>query len=598
MFEKENTQFLKRTLFLGTLQLILICVLFCRMYYLQILEGSYYHLLAEGNRIATRPLIPLRGQLYDRNGVHLAHNETSFRLILLTDKKDEAEETFESLSKFIFLAEEEKEELRKMVGKKRGLDAVIIKDNLTWSEVSTIELHVAELPGISIEVGAVRKYPEKLAGAHLLGYVSSPSEKEQEDLFLTIPGIKTGKSGLEKYFESRLRGASGHGAFEVNARRKIVRELHQTASVPGEDIHLTIDARLQAYAQDVLSSYQSAAAVVMDIQNGDILALVSSPSFDPNLFPQGINHKDWAELRDNAYVPLTNKTISGLYPPGSTVKPTVALAALQSGVITKDTKIYCPGYMYVGNHKFHCMHAHGMVDVAQALTRSCDVFFYEVAKKLGIDRLSAFYREIGLGEGGFAGFPYGKKGLIPTKAWKKEHKHSNWTVSDTIQASIGQGYMLASPIELAVMIARLVGGKKLVPRLEKEGDVVFEDMGYDKDHIELILKAMIETCNSPDGTAYRWRIPIIGMEMGGKTGTSQVRRITLQQRKAGETKTHHLPWKYREHGLFMGFAPIHAPRYVIGVVVEHAGGASLAVQVGRDLLTKVQYLERQGKDAS
>ncbi len=598
MFEKENTQFLRRTLFLGSLQLILIGLLFCRMYYLQILEGQYYRLLAEGNRIATRPLIPLRGQIYDRNGVHLVQNETSFRLVLLTDKKDEVEETLTTLSKLIALSGEEKEELLKIIRKKRGLDSIVIKDNLTWPEVSTIELHAAELPGISIEVGAVRKYPEKLGGAHLLGYVASPSEKEEEDPFLAIPGVKTGKNGLEKYFESRLRGIAGHSAFEVNAKRKVIRELHQTPPIPGEDIYLTINSQLQAYAQEVLSNYESASAVVIDIQNGDILALVSSPSFDPNLFPQGISHKDWAELRDNTYVPLTNKGVSGLYPPGSTVKPAVALAALQSGVINKDTTVYCPGYIYVGNHKFHCMHSHGMVNVSRALTESCDVFFYEIAKKLGIDRLSAFFREVGLGEGGCAGFPHSKKGLVPTKAWKKEHKQMNWTVSDTIQASIGQGYMLASPIELAVMVARLVGGKKLIPRLEKGENIDFEDMRYDKDQLGIILQAMIETCNSPYGTAFRWRIPIEGMEMGGKTGTSQVRRITLQQRMAGQTKTHHLPWKYREHGLFMGFAPIQAPRYVIGVVVEHSGGASLAVQVGRDILTKVQFIERQSKNAS
>jgi len=314
MFEQENTLFLRRILFLGIVQCALILILLGRMYYLQIVERAYYHLLAEGNRVAMRPLLPLRGQIYDRNEIPLAQNETSFRILLLTDKKNEIEETLEVLSGLITLSLEDKEEVLKMVRKKKGLDSLIIKDNLTWDEVSAIELHADDLPGISVEVGSMRKYPDVFKGAHLLGYVSSPSLKEEnEDLMLTIPGLKVGKVGMEKYFDSRLRGVPGQSALEVNARRKIVRQLHQVSSLPGEDIHLTIDGRLQAYAQDVLSAYESASAVVIDIRNGDILALVSHPSFNPNLFPQGISHKDWGELQENPYVPLTNKAISGLY---------------------------------------------------------------------------------------------------------------------------------------------------------------------------------------------------------------------------------------------------------------------------------------------
>jgi len=597
MVEKGDTQFLRRALFLGVLQLVLIAILLGRMYYLQIFEGSYYHLLAEGNRIATRPLLPLRGQMYDRNGILLAQNETSFRLVLLTDKKDEIEETLETLSSLIMLSPEEKEEILKTTQKKRGLDSLIIKDNLSWHEVSAIELHAADLPGISVEVGSMRKYPENFRGAHLMGYVAAPSEKEQEgDPMLAIPGLKVGKVGLEKFFEARLRGIPGHSAFEVNARRKIVRELDQVASVPGGDIQLTLDARLQGYAQEVLSAYESASAVVIDIRNGDVLALVSHPSFDPNLFPQGISRKDWHELRDNPYVPLTNKAISGLFPPGSTIKLFVALAALQSGVIDKTSTVYCPGYIYVGDHKFHCWRkeGHGTVNVSRALSESCDVFFYEVAKKVGIERLAALFQDVGIGEGGgLEGFPHCKKGLVPTKKWKKEKKNAKWTVSDTIQTCIGQGYMLTTPLELAVAIARLVGRKRLTPRLEGQDTPFFPNMEYDAKHLDLILEVMNATSNTPAGTAFRWRIPIEGKEMGGKTGTSQVRRITMQQRQAGQTKTTHLPWKYREHGLFLGYAPVHAPRYAVVVIVEHAGGASLAVQAARDILLKAQLFETE-----
>ncbi|MBY0293418.1 MAG: penicillin-binding protein 2 [Alphaproteobacteria bacterium] len=597
MSEKENTQFLGRTLFLGILQFVLLLLLLGRMYYLQIFEGNYYHLLAEGNRIATRPLIPLRGQIYDRHKSPLAQNEASFRAVLLTDKKDKIEEVLDTLSGLIALSFEEREEVLKLAQKKRGFDSIIVKDNLSWPEISAIELHVADLPGISIEVGSVRKYPEILNGAHLLGYIASPSEKEQEeDSMLTIPGLKVGKVGLEKYYDVRLRGLPGHSAFEVNAKRKIVRDLHQVASIPGEDVHLTLDARLQAYAQETLSSYESASAVVIDIQNGDILTLVSTPSFDPNLFPRGISHTDWLKLRDNPYVPLTNKAISGLYPPGSTLKPFVTLAALHSGVIDENSTIHCPGYMFVGTHKFHCYRktGHGSVNFSRAVAESCDVFFYEIGKKVDIDLLSTVYQDFGLGRAGFEGLPHSKKGLVPTKNWKKEEKSANWTVSDTVQTSIGQGYMLATPLELVVAMARLAGGgKRLVPRLEDQGTVSFQDMGYEQKYIKAILETMNATVNKPSGTAFRWRIPIEGMEMAGKTGTSQVRRITLQQRKAGQTKTAHLPWKYREHGLFLGYAPAHKPRYAIVVVIEHAGGASLAVQAARDILLKAQFLEKE-----
>lgn len=594
MSEENNNKFIRRVLVIGIVQLVIITILLGRMYYLQILEGAHYHLLAEGNRIATRPLLPLRGQIYDRNGILLAQNETNFRVVFLADKRADIEETLYTLSKLIPLSPEEKREALETVQKKRGLDSVIIKDNLTWEELSAIELHTADLPGISIDIGSIRKYPKAFAGAHLIGYIGSSSEKEQaSDPMLTIPDLKIGKVGLEKYFDQYLRGIPGHSAFEINAKRKIIRELTQLPSTPGQDIYLTIDSRLQDYAQNILSRYASAAAVVMDIHNGDILTLISTPSFDPNLFPQGISYKEWDELQENPYLPLTNKAISGLYAPGSTVKLFVALAALQLGIIDENSTIYCPGHIYVGDHKFHCMHAHGNVNVSRAIIESCDVFFYEISKRVGIDSLSVLYQKAGLGGGGLENFPHIKTGLVPTKAWKKEKKNGNWTISDTIQASIGQGYMNTTPLELATAIARLAsGGKKVIPRLSGRGPVSFPSLNFDQQHLQTILRATQGVVNAPNGTAYRNRITTPGLEMAGKTGTSQVCRITLKQRKAGLTKTSHLPWKYREHGLFIGYAPLEAPKYAIAVVVAHAGGSGPAIQAARDILQYAQQLEK------
>lgn len=596
MFDKITAQFLRRAFFLGGIQCFGFLILIGRMYYLQIMEGAYYHLLAEDNRIVTRALLPLRGEMCDRHGVPLAQNKMTFRLVFLTDKKDKLEKTLETLSTLIVFSEEEKEEALREAYKKRGLSSVILKENLTWEEVSAIELHGGDLPGISVEIGGVRTYPGNSVGAHVLGYVATPSEKEQvDDGGLTVPGMKVGKTGLEKHFDQRLRGELGYSAFEVNARRKVVRELQKKTSVPGETISLTLDGELQTYVQEALVVYPSAAAVVMDLQNGDILALASSPSFDPNFFPQGISHKEWNKLRDNPYVPLTNKVMAGRYPPGSTIKPLVALAALQAGVIDKNTTIHCPGHMYVGTHKFHCMQkgGHGSLNVSQAIAKSCDVFFYEVAKRVGIDRLSQVYQDFGIGSGGLEAFPNQKHGLVPTKTWKKEKKGADWTVSDTVQTSIGQGYMLSTPFELVLAMARLgAGGKKVIPRFEGTAPVSFEPMSYNPEYVKLVLGGMADVVNRPGGTAFRWPIPFSGFEMGGKTGTSQVRRITLQQRAAGQTKTHHLPWKYREHGLFVGYAPLQNPRYAVAVLIEHAGGSGPAVQVARDILLKTQLLER------
>jgi len=591
--DKSYATFIKRLLFLGALQIVLLLVVVSRMVYLEIIEAEYFKTLADGNRIAMEPSIPPRGRITDRNGIELATNQSSFRLVFHKDGKTKLPNILPNLEDVIFLSEDDKEDMLSSYKKSRGIQPLILKDNLTWEEVSALELHSAHLPRMTVELGLQRTYPKREEGAHILGYVAAPSIQEvEDDPALDIPGLLYGKVGIEKMFDQNLRGSLGYKNLEVNARRQVVREIEHDHGISGENLTLAVDQRLQEFAQDRLGEFESASLVVVNIETGEVLAMVSNPSYNPNLFPDGISHTNWRALMDNPYVPLTNKAVSGTYPPGSPMKVLVILAGLESGVITQDTKFHCPGYHYVGNHKFHCWKkgGHGLIDAKGSIRESCDVFIYETAKRVGIERISEMYKRFGLGEKVLDGFPHEKLGLIPSPDWKKEKKQEKWTVSDTIMTSIGQGYLLATPVQLAQVMARLATkGKEVnLSLLKKEAPETFQDMGLNPKNVELALESMKEVTNDPRGTSYNSRIWDASYAMGGKTGTSQVRRITEQQRALGITKTHHLPWKYREHGLFIGYAPINNPKYAIAVVIEHSAGASPAAQVARDVLLFTQ----------
>ncbi|MEB3702866.1 Cell division protein FtsI/penicillin-binding protein 2 [Candidatus Bealeia paramacronuclearis] len=591
--DKLYSQFLRRLLFLGALQIVLLLVLISRMAYLQVVQEEHYKVLSEGNRTAVEPSLPPRGRITDRNGVELATNRTSFRATFHKDGKTKLKDILPELEHVITFSEEEKTELLEKDQRTRGIQPLLIKDSLSWEEVSALELHSQKLPRITVELALQRFYPEKEISAHVLGYVAAPSQREVgADESLAIPGLMYGKVGIEKMWDDHLRGEMGYKYLEVNARRQVVRELEHSPGIPGENMSLALDQRLQNFAQKRLQEFESASLVVVNIETGEILALVSNPSYDPNLFPDGISHLNWRNLMDNPYVPLTNKAVSGTYPPGSPMKTLVILAGLESGVITKDTTFFCPGYHYVGNHKFHCWKkgGHGTINAVGSIRESCDVFLYETAKRLGIDRISQIYKQFGFGEKVLGNFPHEKPGLIPDKDWKKESKGENWTVSDTIMTSIGQGFVLTTPIQLAQMMARLAShGKEIDLSLVKGNPQNgFQEMGLNPKNVDIILEAMTEVTNDPRGTAYAYRILEASYAMGGKTGTSQVRRITDQQRLSGQTKTHHLPWKYREHGTFVGFAPSDHPKYAVAVVIEHSAGAAPAAQVARDILQFAQ----------
>lgn len=588
-----DQRFFNRLTFLLGMMLCLIFVLIGRIYYLQIYEGQHFRSLAEGNRIALQPVVSMRGEVYDRNGIPLAQNKATFHISLMKDKAADVDKALESLENYIHITDDDKRKINKKAKKKQGLEPLTLKEHLNWEEVSLIELNLDDLPGLSIEVGHMRYYPRDELVAHLLGYVSAPSEKEQDaDPILTIPGLPVGKVGIEKQLDKDLRGIPGHKQLEVNAARRVIRQISDFPARPGKPLTLTIDARLQEYTAERLAEHESGSAIVMDVHNGDIITFVSHPSFDPNLFVDGISHANWRALMDNPYVPLTNKAVAGSYPPGSTLKMLAAVAALDSGVVNEHTTFYCPGYMYVGNHKFHCWRrqGHGSVNAFQAIVSSCDVYFYEVAKRLGIEKLQEVYKEFGLASKHLVDFPHERSGLVPSRELKVKRTGHKWTVTDTILTIIGQGYMLATPMQLVVVAGRLATGKEVEPRLVMDDEQPEpKPVTVNPKYLALARKAMAAVVNSPGGTAYRWRMP--DAEFAGKTGTSQVRRITMEERMQNLTKSGHLDWKFREHGLFIGYYPEKDPKYAIAVVLEHVGGSSHAAKAARDILMKLQELE-------
>ncbi|MGL5009815.1 MAG: penicillin-binding protein 2, partial [Paracoccaceae bacterium] len=476
---------------------------------------------------------------------------------------------------------------------------IIVKDRLPWEDFSRVALNAPSLPGVQPEVGLSRIYPLVGDFSHVVGYVGPVSEKDLEgienpDPILSIPKFQIGKIGVERWQEDVLRGAAGTKRIEVNAVGRVMRELERVDGEPGADLILTIDADVQNFAQARLGE-ESAAAVVMDVNTGDLLAIASSPSFDPNLFVRGISQRDYSALLEDDHRPLANKTVQGVYPPGSTFKMVTAMAALEAGVITPESSFYCPGHLESGGRRFHCWKGggHGNVSLEQALSESCDVYFYEVALKVGIDNIAAMGKRLGLGMRHDLPMSAIAEGTMPNKAWKQESYQQDWRIGDTINASIGQGYVLTSPLQLAVMTARLATGRAVAPRLIRAIDGELQPvpdapaLGLKAADLASVQRGMYEVTMGRRGTAKSSRIVDETMVMAGKTGTSQVRNISAAERARGVVSNDDLPWERRDHALFVGYAPYAAPKYAISVVVEHGGGGSLAAApIARDIILR------------
>ncbi|MCF8474800.1 MAG: penicillin-binding protein 2 [Emcibacter sp.] len=561
--------------------LVLSSAIIGRMYFLQVVSQSQYKLLADRNRISLRLLAPQRGNILDRNGHELAINRTDYRVNIIPEQTEDVEKTLEALSLILPIQEWQKRRILSAVKKQRAFLPVTVAENLDWETFARLNVNMPDLPGVIPDMGITRYYPEKDTLAHIVGYVSSVNEQEiGEDPLLELPGFKIGKNGMERILDQRLRGKAGNSKVEVNVMGRAIRELSRNDSVPGDTLNLTIDRDIQNFTADFIRD-ESAAVVVMDVHTGDVLALVSTPSFDPNDFNLGISQKKYDALLHDARHPLTNKTIQGEYPPGSTIKMLIALGALEAGVINEDEKIFCNSKYHIGDTIKYCWkrEGHGHVNMVEAIAGSCDVYFYEVARRLGIDRIHKIFDRFGLGNKFDINIPGEKSGLNPSKGWKMATRGVGWQGGDTLNVGIGQGDVLVTPLQLCVMTSRLVnGGKAVLPKIllseTNETEDKIEKMPYTSRHIDVVLKGMEAVINKPFGVAYAQRMRQNDMSFGGKTGSAQVRRISKTERDDGVRKNEEKPWRERDHALFVGYGPLENPRYAVSVIVEHGGGGS------------------------
>jgi penicillin-binding protein 2 len=596
---ERHKQFSRRTVILAGGKLVLLSALVGRMYYLQVVESERYKTLADRNRINLRLLAPPRGRIVDRYGTPIAVNQRNYRVVLNLETTMDVEDTLRALGSIINIGKGERRRIMREIKRKPSFVPVTVRENLDWDKVARIEVNASDLPGVEIDEGLSRHYPFGKDTAHVLGYVASVSEKEVTgDPLLELPGFRIGKAGIEKFYDLPLRGVGGNSQVEVDALGRVIRELSRKEGQPGVELTLTIDVGLQIFVNRRLSG-KSGAAVIMDVHTGDILALASTPGFDPNAFNKGLSDKEWNTLLTNPKAPLTNKVISGQFSPGSTYKMVVALAALAKGAIMPESSFFCSGSIKLGNAEFHCWKrgGHGTVQLAKGITQSCDVFFYEVAKRTGVDQIAKMARRLGFGRKLGLDLPNEHGGLIPTREWKRKKYGIPWQQGETLIAGIGQGYILTTPLQLVVMTARLVnGGFGVKPRLtavqsnsSDPDSISGKDLGLLPEHLRIVREAMVDVVNSPRGTAFKARIKDQGFEMGGKTGTVQVRRITKAEREQGIIKNKDLPWKQRDHAMFVGFAPVNEPRYAAAVVIEHGGGGStVAAPIARDILLEAQ----------
>ena len=620
IFQNKSKTITRRMFIISVVKAGVFIAIISRLFYLQISENLKYRSLSDKNRFREWKIVPERGIIEDYFGNKIAKNTQLFQLHMLPEDVPNIEELFFKLSRIIDFDNKTQNRLIKKIKKRKPWEPIIVSENLNWEDFSKLNLFLHDLQGVKPVVSVTRKYSPEGSSSHLIGYVSDVSEKDLNNSELlrkiNVPGLKTGKNGLEKTFNDMMIGSPGIQRYEVNAHGKRIKELELITGERGKNFRTTIDQDIQKFTSELLEK-KSGSVCVMDIYTGDIVVLVSNPTFDANKFVNGISNKEWQDLITNPFKPLINKSLSGLYPPGSTIKPVVALSALENDIMSTKKTVYCKGNMELYGQTYHCWKekGHGYMNMRSAIKQSCDIYFYETARRLGIDRLSITAKDFGLGKKVLENFVEEKSGIVPNTKWKKENIGRGWVLGETLISGIGQGYFQSTPIQLCLMMAQLAnGGHEIKPRIvddkyklveitnawrkefiNRSKDIDFNNpiirkLYRNKENIKFVLDALYGATNEPLGTSYKSRLTKKEYIYAGKTGTSQIRRITAEEREL-KLKNKDLPYEKRDHALFIAFAPYKNPRYSISVVIEHGGsGSSGAAPIAKKVIKKV--LER------
>jgi len=616
-FQNKSKLISRRMFILSTVKVATFVIIISRLFYLQISENIKYRSLSDKNRLREWKIVPKRGIIEDYFGQEIAKNTQLFQLHMLPEDVPNLETLFFRLSKMIDLNDRKKSRLIKRLKKRKPWEPIIISDNLTWDEFSRINLFLHEMQGIKPVVSVARKYSKDGSSTHIIGYVSDTSQKDLENSELlreiNVPGLKTGKSGLEKLFNNEMIGLPGVQRFEVNAYGKRIKELKLIEGKSGQNFRTTIDQETQKFTSKLLKD-KSGSVCVMDIYTGDVVTMVSSPTYDPNKFVHGISTKDWNELIGNKKKPLINKSLMGLYPPGSTIKPIVALSALENDIVSTKFSVECRGKIELYGQTYHCWKekGHGYMQLRSAIKQSCDIYFYEISRRLGIDRLSITAKDFGLGKKVLDSFQEEKAGIVPNTEWKLNNIGSGWVLGETLISGIGQGYFQTTPLQLCLMIAQVAnGGYEIKPRIIDDkyslqpiidawrekfsleannnslSNLNLKKLYRNPENIKFVHDALYGATNEPMGTSYRSRHNKPEYMYAGKTGTSQIRRITAEEREL-KLKQSEMAYEKRDHALFVAFAPYKNPRYAISVVIEHGGaGSSGAAPIAKKVIKKV-----------
>ena len=591
----------RRMFILAAAKIIILGGIVSRLFFLQVKENKKYLTLSDKNRIREWKLPPIRGEFQDYFGNTIAGNFEAYQLHIIPEEVEDFRYVIYRVKELLELSEKQFKKIIKKKNEIKPWETLIVADNLSWEKFSKINNHLYDLNGVKPVISISRDYPYKENFTHILGYVSQANENDLltneniKEKF--VPGLKVGKTGLEKSFEQKLIGSNSVERYEVNAYGRRISQLAFQTGDKGETIKLTVDTKIQELTNELLKE-RAGSICVMDIYTGAIIAMHSSPSFDPNSFVFGISQDEWQLIRNNPMKPLVNKSLSGNYSPGSTIKPIVALSALENEVIGKDFTVQCKGHknpLELYGQTYHCWkkEGHGFVNLREAMKQSCDTYFYEVARRLGVDRLSVTAKKFGLGQKVFKDvFDNEKSGLVPNTEWKKNALGRNWVLGETIITGIGQGFIQTTPIQLCLMTAQIAnGGYKIYPKIVANDDNQYADKFtplYKKSrNIKIVQDAMFSSTNEVRGTSYRSRLNDSKYQFAGKTGTSQVKKITERDREL-DLKTFQIPYEERDHALYVAFGPYKSPRYALSIIIEHGGsGGTVAAPLAKELFKMI-----------